>query len=250
MVKKISGIIFAIVTIGSLYFMSRGMVGIKLAYVLIFLHICRLLAEITAVKLIADKLTIREDIKMEIPRKVGHLLICLITYPMFYHSFKGTVHIIIMSCVAVIIMYLLEKVGFCTKIATRGAGIEEVDNINGMFYMAFGFLINSTISMFISIYNPCILLGVTALGLGDPCACIIGKLFGKHKFRNGKSIEGFIGFIIGAVIAMYIATGIAIWQLIIIGIVGAIIELYSGKRDNMLIQVGIGLVSFIVLLFL
>ena len=246
--KKIIGIAFTILTIGSLYFMSKGLVGIPLAYALITLHIARLFAEMIVIKAIANKLTVREDIKAEIPRKVIHMLVSLITIPTIYHSFKGTYHLIIFFIIAFVIIVIIDKIGFIKKIATRDG--QGDDNIASVYYMFAGFLINSIISLFIPIYNPCILLGIMALGLGDPFACIFGKLFGKHKFKNGKSIEGFIAFIVGSIIAMYIATGIAIWQLIIIGIVGAIIELYSGKRDNMLIQVGIGLVSFIVLLFL
>ena len=246
--KRIIGIAFTALTIASLYFMSRGLVGIPLAYVLIILHIARLLAELVAVKLLSNKLTIREDIKTEIPRKVGHLLIGLVTFPMVYHSFKGTYHLMIWIAIILGIIVIGDKTNYTKRIATRDG--EGDDNIEGIYYFAFGFLINSIISLFIPIYNPCVLLGIVATGLGDPFACIFGKLFGKHKFKNGKSVEGFIAFIVGSVIAMYIATGIVIWQLILIGLVGAIIELYAGNKDNLLIQVGVGLTSYIVLLFL
>ena len=246
--KRIIGIAFTALTIGSLIFMSKGLVGIPLAYVLITLHIARLIAEMIAKKAIADKLTVREDIKAEIPRKAIHILLSLITIPMVYHSFKGTYHIIIFSIIAFIIIVIADKTGFAKRIATRNG--QGDDNIASVYYMFAGFLINSIISLFIPIYNPCILLGIMALGLGDPFACIFGKLFGKHKFKNGKSVEGFIAFIIGSVIAMYIATGVALYQLIIIGFVGALIELYAGNRDNLLIQIGVGFTSFVVLLFL
>ncbi len=248
MIKKIVGAFFFVFSIGCLYFMSKGLVGIKLAYVLIALHIARLLTELVAVRLLANKLTIREDIRTEVPRKAGHLLIGLVTLPMIYHSFKGTYHLIICMAIGLGIIIIADKIGFAKRIATRD-GVGD-DNIKGLYYFAFGFLINSIISLFIPIYNPCVLLGAVATGLGDPFACIFGKLFGKHKFKNGKSVEGFIAFIVGSVIAMYIATGVVIWQLILIGLVGAIIELYAGNRDNLLIQVGVGLTSYIVLLFL
>ncbi len=246
--KKLICIAFIILTIGSLYFMSKGLVGIPLAYALITLHIARLFAEMIAIKLVTDKLTIREDIKAELPRKVIHMLVSLITIPMVYYSFKGTYHIIIFFIIAFIIIVTIDKIGFIKKVAARNG--QGDDNIAGVYYMFTGFLINSIISLFIPMYNPCILLGAMALGLGDPFACIFGKLFGKYKLKNGKSVEGFIAFIVGSVIAMYIATGVALYQLIIIGFVGALIELYAGNRDNLLIQIGVGLISFVVLLFL
>ena len=248
MIKKITGIVIFILTLVSLYFMSKGLVGIPLAYALIFFHIARLLAEMVAVRVISDKLNIRSDIKIEVPRKFAHIVICLITVPMIYHSFKGTIHLIIMLFIISAIIAIADKIGFANKIATRSG--EGSDNIASIYYLLIGFAINSIISLFIPIYNPCVLLGVVALGLGDPLACIFGKLFGKHKFKNGKTIEGFIAFIVGSVIAMYVATGVVIWQLIIIGLVGALIELYSGECDNLLIQLGTGLTSFLVLLFL
>ena len=243
--KKLGSTLMIIFTLGCLYFMSKGLVGIGLSYVLIAIHIIRLLLEIVAAKAIAEKLSIREDIRTEIPRKVAHLLICLVTVPMLYYSFKGTIHSIICSIIIFGIIIILTKSGFAQKIATRnGIG---TDNIESVYYLLGGYVINTIISLIVPQYTIGILLGVVALGLGDPSACIIGKLFGKHKFKNGKSVEGFIGFIIGATIGMYLFTHIVIWKLILIAIFGAIAELYSGESDNIMIQLAVALAAFNIL---
>ncbi|WP_338100354.1 diacylglycerol/polyprenol kinase family protein [Methanolapillus africanus] len=39
------------------------------------------------------------------------------------------------------------------------------------------------------------MIGITILIFGDAFAALIGKRFGKHKFKNGKSLEGTLGFI-------------------------------------------------------
>lgn len=244
-VKKVSSITMFVFTIGCLYVMSKGLVGIAAAYILLAFHICRLLAEITAARLIADKLTIREDIRTEIPRKSAHMLVCLITGPMIYFSFKETFHIIITLTVSLGIIYVLDKTGFVQKNATRnGTGS---DNTMSIYYLFIAFTINNFISLFIPQYAIGALLGIVTLGLGDPSACVVGKLFGKHKFKNGKSVEGFIAFIIGATISMFMFTHIAIWKLIPIALVGAIAEAYSGEKDNMMIQLTVALAAFIIL---
>lgn len=244
-IKKVSSILMIIFTLGCLYFMSQGLVGIPLSYVLIIIHLARLIVEISAARIIADKLTIREDIRTEIPRKVTHLLLGLVTAPMLYYSFKGTIHSIICPVLILVLISVLDKIGFARKIATRDG--EGDDNVASVYYYIIGFLINSLISLIISQYTMGVLLGTLTLGLGDPSACIIGKLFGKHKFKNGKSIEGFVAFIIGATISMYLFTHLAIWKLLLISIFGAIAELYSGERDNIIIQLVVSLVTFIIL---
>ncbi|MDL2261368.1 hypothetical protein LJC08_03950 [Methanimicrococcus sp. OttesenSCG-928-J09] len=39
------------------------------------------------------------------------------------------------------------------------------------------------------------MLAITVLIFGDAFAALVGMKFGKHKFKNGKSIEGTLGFI-------------------------------------------------------
>ena len=244
-VKKVSSILILLLTIGCLYAMSKGMVGIGLSYVLIGIHIIRLLIEAVAVRMIADKLTIREDIRIEIPRKVVHMLVCLITIPMIYYAFKGTIHSIIFSIIILAVIVICDKIGLAQKLATRDGG--GSDNVASVYYLLTGYTINSLISLILPQYTTGVLLGATTLGLGDPAACIMGKLLGKHKFKNGKSVEGFIGFILGATISMFIFTHITIWKLVIISIAGAIAELISGDYDNLTIQLIVGLMVVIIL---
>lgn len=244
--KKITGILFTIITIGSLYFMSKGLVGISLAYTLIGLHIVRLFIEIAALRVFADKATmIREDIRVEIGRKGTHLLLGLVTVPMIYWSFKGTIHLPIMTSIILLIIFIADKIGFAKKIATREGNGD--DNVGSVYYFALGFLINGIISLFVPKYTVCVLLGVMALAIGDPNACFIGRLFGKHKLYKNKSLEGFIGFVIGATIAMYLATGLSLLHLVVIAICGATAELYSDNYDNISIQLVTALVAFIIL---
>ncbi len=243
--KKMVSIFFILFTLGCLYYMSKGLVGFALAYVLILFNVIRVLIEVSVSRVVAERLNISEGIKEEIPRKVGHILIHLITFPMIYYSFKGTIHVLIFLPLAIAIFCLLIKTGLLEKMVHRDSG--HNDNLNSALYSIIAFFIN----MILALYNPSFtipcLLGFATVGLGDPCACLVGKKFGKHKIYKGKTLEGVIGFVIGATISMYIFSGIAIWKLIPIAISGAIAELFSNDYDNMCIQLVVCLTAFLIL---
>ncbi len=225
--------------------MSLGKVGIIAAYGLIGFNIVRVFLEIILSKKISDKLKISDKIKEEIPRKTAHILVCLITLPMIYYSFKGTMHLLLFPLiVGVGIVCGLSKTGFAQNIFSRNDG-KPAEAM--MFSLVGGFIINVIIALMYPKYTIGILLGVVALGLGDPMACFIGKSIGKHKLTNGKSVEGYIGFIVGAMISMFIFTHITPWKLLIIAIAGATAELYSGDYDNILIQIVVAIVAVFIL---
>ena len=243
--KKVSGIIIAIFTLACLYFMSLGKVGIVAAYGLIGFNIVRVFLEIMLAKKISDKLRISDKVKEEIPRKTAHILVCLITLPMIYYSFKGTIHLLLFPLiVGVTIIFGLSKSGFAQDNFSRNDG-KPADTM--MFSLVGGFIINVIIALIYPKYTIGVLLGVVALGLGDPMACFIGKTMGKHKLPNGKSVEGFIGFIIGAMLTMFLFTYITPWKLLVIAIAGAITELYSGDYDNILIQIVVAVMAVIII---
>ena len=243
-IKKISSVFLAIFTVLCLYFMIKGKVGIISAYGLIAFNGVRVVLETYTVKIIVDRLNISESLKEEIPRKTGHMLACFVTFPMIYFSFKNTIHMPICLGILTITFFIICKLGLLKMIKRND---ENSSNVMGCIYMIGGAFI---ISIFSYINNGLLVphaLSIMSLGLGDPMACIIGKKFGKHKFKNGKSVEGIIGFIIGATIAMYIFSHIAIWKLLIIATVGALTEFYSGDYDNLLIQIFVTLSAFIII---
>lgn len=244
-VKNVSVVLFTGITIASLWLMSLGLVGTIWAYVLILFNIFRVLLEIIGARKISEKINVSTKFKEEIPRKVGHMLICLVTLPMIYFSFIGTWHTFIFCTLALIAAFIMAKTGLLDKMISRST--KETSNNSSIFDMIIGFFINSTVAIFIPAYVVPTALGFTALGLGDPMACLMGKKFGKHKFKNGKSFEGFLGFVIGATIAMFIMTHVSIWKLLIVATVGAVVELYSGDYDNVLIQLAVAFVSVFLL---
>ena len=246
MIKKILSILFTVFTIGCLYFMSKGLVGIPAAYALITFHIVRMIIEIYALQLVckSKKLKIRDSIKEEIPRKFGHLTLCYITIPMVYFSFNGTIHMILYPILGLAIVFILKCSGLLKKLIEREN--KEDDNLESTGYLIIGFLINAIITYFFPVYAIPMMLAVM-VAAGDAAACIVGKLYGKHKIYKKKSLEGYLGFVALAFVSMYIFSGLAIWKLLIIAIVGAIVELYSDKYDNLAGQLITALIAFIIL---
>lgn len=244
MFKKINSVLFIVFAIGCLYFMSKGLVGIAAAYALISFHLVRVVAKIYAVKLLSKNLKIRDSIKEELPRKWGHLELCYLTIPMVYFSFKGTIHMIIYPMLGLLSVFIMYRTGLLQKLVERKN--KEDNNLGSTSCLIIGFMINGVISYFNPAYTMPMMLAVMST-TGDVAACFVGKLFGKHKIYKKKSLEGFLAYIVLAVVSMYIFSGISIYYLLPIGIVGAIIELYSDDYDNLVTQLVCALFAFLIL---
>lgn len=101
------------------------------------------------------------------------------------------------------------------------------------------------------------MLGITVLIFGDAFAAIIGVRFGKHKFKNGKSLEGTIGFItvsylfLAAFILLLPDTGLSFTAAALISIpIVAVAEIYSKQikiDDNLTIPIVFGLLMMILM---
>ncbi|WNY25624.1 diacylglycerol/polyprenol kinase family protein [Methanolapillus millepedarum] len=98
------------------------------------------------------------------------------------------------------------------------------------------------------------MLGITILIFGDAFAALIGKRFGKHKFKNGKSLEGTLGFI-GVSLLFLIAyafildlSRIFIILSVISIVAAAIVEIYTKQLkadDNLTIPLTFGISMWI-----
>lgn len=101
---------------------------------------------------------------------------------------------------------------------------------------------------------------VLALGVGDPAAALVGKRWGKHKLRKGKSLEGLVAFAVCAfaVIAVWLLTipnpalaGAAASRVLVVSAVaaavGAVAEVYCAPvEDNFAIPLAVaGAVSLV-----
>ena len=93
------------------------------------------------------------------------------------------------------------------------------------------------------------------LAIGDGLSTLVGKGIGRHKVCGHKTLEGFLGFVIGSFLISLI--WVKPWLAVIGAVVGGLIELgVSAKEidkhrrrgwidDNWLIPVGVGFVLFV-----
>lgn len=100
-------------------------------------------------------------------------------------------------------------------------------------------------------------LAVTALGVGDPAAALVGRKYGRTRIVHGRSLEGTLTFF---AVSLAASLGvIAIWHgellwvdaLIVAAaasLCGALAELFSGRiDDNFSIPMVTGLVTLLVM---
>ncbi|MDF3820123.1 dolichol kinase [Leptospira sp. 96542] len=152
-------------------------------------------------------------------RKIWHILGLIIPITLYLDPFSqsfgllfATRAILVTSLgVFLILLFLLELVRL------KHPGFES------FFYTYFGFLMkeserkrfNGTVPYFFAnflvvlFFPPAVaILSILFLVIGDPSAAYIGSKYGKHRFYNGKSREGILGFFIPAflfsVITLYL----------------------------------------------
>lgn len=100
------------------------------------------------------------------------------------------------------------------------------------------------------------MLAITVLIFGDAFAALVGMKFGKHKFKNGKSVEGTLGFIgasllflAGFYFVLDLDSAFIIAAVISIPIV-AVAEVYSKQikiDDNLVIPLVFGILMTILI---
>ena len=102
------------------------------------------------------------------------------------------------------------------------------------------------------------MLGISILIFSDAFAALVGMRYGRHKFKNGKSLEGALAFIAVACLftaGFYIVlkTGAAFTAAALLSIpLVAVIEIYSKKikiDDNLTIPISFGLFMMVFMFF-
>lgn len=85
------------------------------------------------------------------------------------------------------------------------------------------------------------MVGVMVLALADPAAATVGRRYGRVKLVHGRSLEGTLTFALVAlptalaVIGVYgprLAVGQAAWVALAAAVVGAVVELFTGRLDD------------------
>jgi dolichol kinase len=88
--------------------------------------------------------------------------------------------------------------------------------------------------------RPAMMAGAAVLGVADPIAGIVGRRWGRHRLRNGRSLEGAAAFFAAGTLAAALALGavgegsvgatVALAAACALG--GALTELLSSRLDD------------------
>ncbi|TGL10466.1 diacylglycerol/polyprenol kinase family protein [Leptospira meyeri] len=154
-------------------------------------------------------------------RKIWHVLGLVIPVTLFFDPFQNALGLvfatraILVSLLGILLVSLL----ILEFVRLNHSGFEN------FFYKYFGFLMkeserkrfNGTVPYFFAnflvvLFFPAevAILAILFLVIGDPFAAYVGSKYGKHRFYNGKSLEGIIGFLVPAflfsVLALFLIT--------------------------------------------
>ncbi|WP_175058999.1 diacylglycerol/polyprenol kinase family protein [Thermococcus sp. 2319x1] len=71
---------------------------------------------------------------------------------------------------------------------------------------------------------------ITVATLGDAIAAIVGKPFGKHRFKNGKSVEGSLAYFLSAFLILFLLVDLP--HAFVGALAGMLAEFYELPPDD------------------
>ncbi len=103
---------------------------------------------------------------------------------------------------------------------------EERGDFTGATYIL------ATACLTIALFSrPIAALAMAFIIAGDPASALIGRKFGRHKFRS-KSLEGSLAFLIAAIVIALIMPGVPLTVKFIGAVVATITEAVSFRVDD------------------
>ena len=125
---------------------------------------------------------------------------------------------------------------FCMWLFGRTAHPHEAHRVNSATWYAVAVLLMALCQQAVPAA-----IALVVLGIGDPCAAILGRRFGRIRLVNGRSLEGTLAFVLSGALAAgsYVALvhpelGLALTAAASIGgaVAGSIAELFSRRIDD------------------
>jgi dolichol kinase len=100
--------------------------------------------------------------------------------------------------------------------------------------------------------RPAMLAACAILGVADPIAGVVGRRWGRHRLRNGRSLEGTLAFFAAGAIAAALglgavgagSVGVVLAVAAACAFAGALTELFSTRLDdNLTVPLAVGAVA-------
>ena len=186
----------------------------------------------------------------DVPRKLIHALVAFTWLPMYFYL-RGTVHFIIIPVIFTAMNYCAERFHLIKSMERQR---DDGKHDWGTVYYALCMVILSTVTYFFPAMLPCYGIAVFALSFGDGAAALVGTAFGHRNIEllKGKSLAGTIACALATIGGIYlvctiIGQPVALWYVAVLGAITALLELVSGKADNIVVSIGIFAVSYLLL---
>ncbi len=125
---------------------------------------------------------------------------------------------------------------FLMGVFSKVAHPHEAHRVNSATWYATAFILLATLfPLHVGV------AGLAVLGLGDPAAAIIGRRWGRHRFANGRSVEGSLAFVFFGMGAAVLA--LSLWHAelglasilalsFVVSVFGAVAELWTRRVDD------------------
>lgn len=99
-------------------------------------------------------------------------------------------------------------------------------------------------------------VGILVLGYGDGLAAVVGKVYGKHKLVNNKSLEGSLTMLVASFVVVTVVLLVSSYAILtvllaalVVSVLSTLIELYTPKGlDNLSVPLLSSLIVFLLLL--
>ncbi len=108
----------------------------------------------------------------------------------------------------------------------------------------------ATVATVLMFSKPVAVCALAFIIIGDSAGALIGRKWGRHKFRNSKSVEGSTAFFLSCLIPVALVPGVPLWIGAIGAVVGTFTEAFSAKvDDNLSVPLVSGLTMHILIRF-
>ncbi len=186
---------------------------------------------------------------VETSRKLIHILIAF-TWLIIYHFFGNTLESLVLPICFIIINALSYKFKLFKMIER-----EDSSNHKGTIYYAIAITLLFIGTLIFEGTLPASGVAVFCLSFGDGAAALFGSLFKKNnpKLIGNKTLIGTICCFIFSIVGIYILgffvpLGLAFWQVLLLSLATAILELVQNGFDNFSVSLGVYALSSVFML--
>ena len=201
---------------------------------------------IAAVCLVSHLLHKRLGVKASTARKLTHILIGAVFFLQYAFFRDDPLGMLLVPSLVTVGLFLVARFRLVPSLVNP-------ENPYGIFLYALAILVSNVISIAFPAYHAAAGAAILALSLGDGAAALGGSHIKRpHRLFREKTLEGSalcLAFsLLGMLLPGLIFPSLALspWLLLPAALLATVLELYTGRLDNLAIVFGVG--SFVYLL--